>query len=986
MPHRRITWVSLFVILGVAGCADQSLPPDPRTRINYQTDIYPILAANCLGCHGASRQEGGLRLDTFAGATASRTLDRAIEPGQPDRSLVMQRITSSEPSRMPPAPAASLDAAEIALLERWIIEGAQYGAGQGHWSFVPPTRPELPAGDNAVDAFISARLASLDIAPSPQASPEVLLRRVTLDLTGLPPTAAEREDFLRDPSDAAYEAVVERLLASPAHAEHLARDWLDYSGYGDTNGVYVDDERLMWPWRDWVIDSFRQNRPLDAFVRLQLAGDLEPDATDDDVLATAYLRMHPTTSEGGTDPEEWRSLHALHRAQTVSTQLLGITAQCAQCHDHKYDPISQVDFFSLVDCFNRTADRGFVGSPEAETPTLEAHSPLARERVASLDARVADLERALVPLVDGEVAGWEARVRAEPSFASQAISTVRSERGTAYATSGDQVVASGPNPNVESFHATLVSTSATRTLRFTMGASRGPVTDLSQVTVELDEALGRRRIPIAFARDAAGSLLPQLTSGTTVSRTEIPSDAFVDVVLGERLPVGAQLRMRLDFRRGFACTPSSIRIASSPDESSVLTPAQRAALALPEGSREPSLQAAILDAFARTTENDLIRTRIAERDRLIQERAFISSAVRTRVMREDDPERETHVWVRGTYGMNGERVRCAAPRALTPRPLSFTNRRGLAEWIVSASSPTTTRVLVDHYIQFVFGRGLLATPGDWGIRGGLPSHPEMLDWLAVELRESGWDLRAMLRMFVLSRTYRQSSAERPEMAAIDPQNRLLHRAHRVRLSAEALRDQALLASGLLQTSLGGPPSFPYHPDGVYEIVNDSYGELTTYRPDRATERMHRRALYTFWRRSNLHPFMSLLDAPGRVYASARREETSTPTQALALWNEPLMVEAARELAELAQREHPFDVDAQIAFVLSRALSREATEEELSLLRGAYDDEAAELTDDDARALLNIGESDWQAAAPIELAALTSVVRAVFNTSESQTRE
>lgn len=987
MPHlRRLDLALLFFAAAAVGCSDQPSPPAPRTRINYQVDVYPILAGNCLGCHGASRQDGGLRLDTFGSATALRSAGRAIEPGFSDRSLVMQRITSPESNRMPPAPAEALDAADIAMIDRWITEGASYGPGQGHWSFVPPTRPDLPAGDNAVDAFISARLAQLDVAPSPQASPEVLLRRLTLDLTGLPPTPEAREAFLRDPSDAAYESVVDRLLESPAHAEHLARDWLDYSGYGDSNGVYVDDERLMWPWRDWVIASFRQNRPLDAFVRLQLAGDLEPDASDDDVLATAYLRMHPTTSEGGTDPEEWRSLHALHRAQTVSTQLLGITAQCAQCHDHKYDPISQVDFFSLVDCFNHTADQGFVDVPATETPTLQSHSPLARERVASLDARVAELDRVLALLVDDEVASWETRVRTEPTFAAPTITTLRSERGTVYGRSGGHVIASGPNPNVETFHATLESTTAMRTLRFTMGASRGPATDLSQVTVELEDTRGRRRVPIAFARDGDGVLRPQWMSGTTASRHEISPDSSIDVVLSESLPAGAQLHVRLDFRRGFSHTPASIRVATSGDESSVLTAAQRAALALPAAGREPSLQTGIRDAFARTTEDESIRTRAGERDRLVQERAFLFSAVRTRVMRQDDPSRETHVWIRGTYGVNGARVRCAAPRALTPRPTPFADRRGLAEWIVSASSPTTTRVLTDHYIQFVFGRGLLATPGDWGIRGGLPSHPELLDWLAVELRESGWDLRAMLRMFVLSRTYRQSSAERPDMAAIDPQNRLFHRAHRIRLSAEALRDQALFASGLLQTPLGGPPVFPYHPDGVYELVNDSYGELTTYRPDRATERMHRRALYTFWRRSNLHPFMSLLDAPGRVHASPRRDETSTPTQALALWNEPLMLEAARELAELARAEHPLDVDAQIAFVFSRALAREVTEEELELLRDAYEDEAAELTDADARALLNIGESDWQSTLPIELAALTSVVRAVFNTSESQTRE
>lgn len=984
--HRVELVSALLAACLMAGCRDESLPPPP-TRVDYVTDIYPILAANCLRCHGPENHEGGLRLDVFSGATAMRMSGRAIEPGHPDRSLLLGRVTSSESDRMPPAPAGSLAPAEIGLLEQWILEGARYGAGQGHWAFIPPQRPALPAGaDNAVDAFVSARLASVGAAPSPQAEPATLLRRVTLDLTGLPPTPDALDEFLRDPSDEAYAAVVDRLLESPAHAEHLTRDWLDYAGYGDTNGVYVDDERLMWAWRDWVIASFRQNRPFDEFLRLQLAGDLEPGATDDDVLATAFLRMHPTTSEGGTDPAEWRYLHALHRAQTVSTQLLGITAQCAQCHDHKYDPISQVDFFSLVDCFNHTADQGFIDTPDAEAPTLQAHSPLARERVALLDARIGQLDLALAPLVDEALPAWEARAAGEPTFAAPTIATVQSDRGTVYGRSGAQFIASGPNPNVESFHATLESTADTRTIRLTMGASRGPSTDLSQVTVELDEARGRRRIPIAFARDPAGSLLPHLTSGTTLSRTEIPSDSYVDVVLSERVPAGAQLQLRLDFRRGFGHTPSSIRIATSADEGSVLTGPQRAALATAAASREPSLQAGIREAFASTSESEAIRTRAIERAQQIQERALLALPARTRVMREDDRARQTHVWIRGAYGADGAQVRCAAPRALTPRPLTFTDRRGLAEWIVSASSPTTTRVLADHYVQFVFGRGLLATPGDWGIRGGLPSHPELLDWLAVELRESHWNLRAMIRSFVMSRTYRQSSVERPDMATIDPQNRLLHRAHRVRLSAEVVRDQALFASGLLQTSPGGPPSFPYHPDGVYEIVNDSYGELTTYRPDRSTERIHRRALYTFWRRSNLHPFMALLDAPGRVHASTRREETSTPTQALAMLNEPLMVEAARELAELAQSQRPADVDAQIAFVFLRALARRGSAEELALLRNAYDEERLDLTEADAHALLNIGESDWHAEEPVELAALTLVVRAVFNSSESLTRE
>lgn len=968
------------------------------TTIDYVRDIQPILGARCVACHGPdeSARAAGLRLDTFEGATAvTASGHRAIVARDPDRSELLTRVTDTGYRQMPPPPRAALTAREVALLRGWIAGGASFTR---HWSLQRPVRPAVPAGaENPVDAFVDAALAARGLTASPPAAPEVLIRRLFLDLTGLPPTPAQVDAFLADPSDGAYRHLVDQLIGSDAFAEHFTRDWLDFAGYGDTNAAYVDDERHSWPWRDWVLASFKSNRPLDGFIVRQLAGDMLPDATEDDVLATGFLRMHPTTSEGGVDVEQWRFQHSMDRAHLVGNQLLGLTVQCAQCHDHKYDPIPQVDFYSLIACFDRVADQGLVSAPEQEAPSLTTAGPLIRARQAALDAQARALRDALAaPAVAAAQSAWEATVR------STAVRWNALQRPTVRAFVGNPVALdasgraapSGPAPAVQGTTFSLQGEHTIRALRLSIGAALpdGAAPAVTEVTADLETAHRRQRVRFALAYTTTESNDAwRVIDGNNRTGVEFSSPGAV--VLVPEAPIvadGATLTVQVEERAGRRAVAGSLALEVTADEAAVLSPALAEALQHPASTRTPAQRAAIARSFAAagagSPARDAARTLSdieVETDR--------SSPVVTRVMRENAPGRRTTVMVRGVWGQRGAEVRCAVPSALRLDGLSrpVNDRLSFARWVVSAESPTTARILANRYVQRVFGRGLLPTPDDLGVRGARATHPELLDWLAVDLRESGWDLHAFIRRLVTSETYRRSSADRADLAMGDPDNTLLARAHRVRLDAEVLRDQASFASGLqVADHLGGPPVFPYHPDGIYEAINDAGGGLATYRPDRDTRSIHRRALYVFWRRATLLPSLALMDAPVRIQGIARRDETNTPTQALAIWNEPFFVESARALAGRVRAEAPARVDDQIARVIRHVLGRPARADEVAVARRAYDEELDELRGAaDARRVLEVGEAPFDASGDAASeAALTLVARAVLSSTEALSRE
>lgn len=979
MPCR---WSIVIIAIGTIGCgADvEPLRPEPEPErgrvVDYFRDIQPILSEHCWNCHGPDEagREAELRLDTFEGATATREDGtQAIVPGDPDASVLMHRVRDPEPdTRMPPGSFLLRD--QIEALEIWIRDGAAYDR---HWAYDPPTRPPVPGGaDHPVDAFLERRLASEGVEPSTPAEPATLLRRLTLDVTGLPPTPGELDDFLADPSDEAFGAAVDRLLASDRAAEHLARDWLDYAGYTDSGGLGTDRPREVWPYRDWVIDAFRRNRPFDEFIIAQLAGD----QVGDEPLGTTFLRLHPTIREGGIVDEEYKIRYAMDRATTVGTQLLGLTVQCAQCHDHRYDPIPQVDFYRLTACFNRISNPGedLDGRPTVTTP-----SPLRDELVDALRAERRELEAAGDP--SAGQAEWESSLAGEtPSWRAPDSLAARAERGATLSVEEGAVAASGESPAGEVYVLELADTEPIRALRLSLGSGRSsgePV--LSEVTAHVDSAEERRRVVFELAETADGEDAAPLVDGDGETDLRLPEQ---DLFLVPREAIDASedapLTLRLDQLAGGGRTFAQIDVAVSADPVATLPPALRAVLVTPVAERDAADATRLADAYARLHAPSDVRVnaqRIAELDRAI-DRA--SATVAIRVMRDDDPERVTHLLERGDYQRPQEVVTCGVPEILTlGEPVEIQDRAELAAWLVSDQSPTTARLLANHYFQWVFGAGLTRTPGDFGSRGEAPTHPELLDWLARELVESGWDLRHLLRLLLTSAAYRRSSHARPDLEAIDPDNRLWARGTARRLDAEVIRDQALFAGGVLVERLGGASFRPYQPPGLYQWI----GRSLVYPTDRGVERIHRRSMYTFWRRGMLVPSLELLDAPKRLGPVHQRAATNTPTQALALLNEPLMVEAARHLAARMEAEGGATLDERLAYGFRLVTSRRPRPEELEVLRVAHAEELVEAQATGGLGPLRVGESERRSPDPARHRAMTLVARVLLNLSETITR-
>jgi mono/diheme cytochrome c family protein len=789
-----ILWLSLAATL-VPGAALNA----EEAKINFGRDIRPILADNCFACHGPDihQRKAKLRLDTRSGALAElRSGGHAIVPGKPDESVLIERITDDNPSRhMPPKKSGkTLTSAQIDLLRRWIAEGATYTV---HWAFTPPMRPAMPKvkntawPKNAIDSFILARLEREGLSPSPEADRTTLIRRVTLDLTGLPPTPAEVDAFLADTSPNAYEKVVDRLLQSPRYGEHMARFWLDAARYGDTHGLHLDNYREIWPYRDWVIKAFNANKPYDRFLTEQLAGDLLPGATLDQIVATGFNRCHVTTSEGGSIEEEVYVRNVIDRVDTTGTVFLGLTIGCARCHDHKFDPIQTKEYYQLFAFFN------------------------------NLDG----------PALDGNAAR--------------------------------------PAPTV-----------------------RVP-------TAEQREELERVRQRIAVLRE-------QINKET------------------------AQMRH----------TKSSTGLA-------------------------PILaQVAVLEKQRQQIEKEIPAT-LVFKERATPRPAFILK--------------------RGEYDQRGEPVGRDTPKFLPPLPEKAPrDRLGLAQWLLAPDHPLTARVEVNRLWQQCFGTGLVKTAEDFGTQGESPSHPALLDWLAVQFREDGWDMKKMMKRIVMSATYRQSSRVTKDRLAKDPENRLLSRGPRFRLDAEMLRDQALFVSGLLVEKLGGPSVKPPQPAGLWEAVGYTGSNTKDFKPDHGHEKVHRRSIYTFWKRTAPPPQMNTFDAPSREACLVRRERTNTPLQALLLMNEEQFVEAARTLAEHALKEGGATPEARAVYMFRLTTARRPDAKELTEILAAYRDHLATYTRDvdKAKQLISVGEQKPEAKLnPSELAAWTMIANLLLNLDE-----
>jgi hypothetical protein len=739
-------------------------------RLDFNYHVKPILSDKCFACHGPDekKRDSGLRLDTEEGAFAALKSDPhryAIVRGSPNQSELVRRIFSQDPKlRMPPVNSnLLLTEAEKEVLKQWVAQGAEY---KKHWAFIPPQRPQLPTVSdegwprNPIDRFVLAKLDEKELKPSPPADKERLLRRVSFDLTGLPPSPEATDAFLRDNAPDAYAKVVDNLLASSAYGERWAGYWLDLARYGDTHGYQDDFPRLMWPWRDWVIHAFNKNLPYDQFVTWQLAGDLLPDATKEQILASGFNRNHKITHEGGVIPDEYRTEYVMDRTGTFGKAFLGVSLECARCHDHKYDPLSQKDFYSLYAFFNNVSEVG------------------------------------------------------------------------------------------------------------------------------------------------------------------------------------------LDYTRHKAeFVPSPTLAVSYADAQEVLTFINRKSL----------------------RPKDTLKVMVMN----------------------DDSLRKTFVLNRGQYDLPGNtEVKGNVPAAILPLDTAQhgKNRLGLARWLFDPRHPLTSRVMVNRLWQEVFGRGLVVTAEDFGNQGNLPTHPELLDWLAVEFRERGWDIKHMLKLMVTSAAYRQSSVTTPEGKEADPENAWLARGPRYRLNAEMIRDNVLFSSGLLSREVGGPSVKPYQPEGIWEaiVVGDKGRGETSYKQD-SGEKLYRRSLYTYWRKTIPPPSMLTFDAAMKESCEVRRVRTSTPLQALTLLNDPQVLEAARVLATRLVENGSLSPEQKIERAFRIILIRRPTQQEVTILNQGYQEELARLREapEKAKKLLQVGEyPQSEMADPISCAALMQVITILYNLDEA----
>jgi hypothetical protein len=1065
--------------------------PLPAT-VEFNRDIRPIFSDICYKCHGPdkAKRKADLRLDVEANAKAKHDDGFPIMPGSAEDSELIRRITTKDADeRMPPEDEGrQLTKRQIALLTRWIEQGAKWEA---HWSFIAPRRPELPRVQDAawprnpIDHFILARLEREGLTPSPEADRATLIRRVSLDLTGLPPTLAEVDAFLADTSPQAYERVVDRLLASPRYGERMASRWLDAARYADTSGYQSDGERSMWRWRDWVIDAYNRNLPFDQFTIEQLAGDLLPNATRDQRIATGFNRNHRGNAEGGIIPEEYAAEYVVDRVDTTATVWLGLTMGCARCHDHKYDPVTQREFYQVFAFFNNVPEKGRAIKIGNSPPVLTAPTAAQEQALAKLDQQLSAAEkrlRELEPQIAGAQAAWESSLVAAPALRWTVTEGLRAR----YELGGDLASTAGPNPpaRFEEGEPSFASAAAFDGRRFIDCGDVGDFGFFDKFTLAawIQPADTQRGAIIsrmveqpadsAFASDSegysvhvkAGHVQVHLTKRwlDDALRVETESTLAPDqwhhvavVYDGSRLATGVQifidgepqkLRVLLDQLNQTFQTKQPLRIgagggpanhfrglirdvrvygrAVSAEEIGIIATAEDVAqlAALPAGRRSARQAAKLRACFLADHAPAVMRDAQMQLAEVREERAKLAETLPTVMVMEELPEpRETFVLKRGEYDKRGERVSPGVPASLPPLPPDAArNRLGFAQWLVNPANPLTARVAVNQLWQMLFGTGLVKTAEDFGSQGEPPSHPELLDWLATEFMagETPWDQKRMLKTIVMSATYRQSSARsqvrssafrrpsEPASAEVqatsdtpdapakagttnsgtpgdrDPDNRLLSHAPRVRLSAEMIRDQALAVSGLLVGEIGGPSVKPYQPKGLWKELSG-----TDYEPDHG-DKLWRRSLYTFWKRTSPQPTMTTFDAAGREMCSVRSTRTSTPLQALALMNDVTFVEAARCLAQRVMREGRAPEE-RMRLAFRCVLIRAPKPAELQILLGDWQEHLARFRSEPAaaEALVSAGEAPRDTQLPVdELAAYTALAGLILNLDEAITRQ
>jgi len=1021
-------------------------------KLDFNRDIRPILSDNCFLCHGpaASTRAAELRLDKREPAIAAN----AIKPGNPSESDLVDRIFSDDPDSIMPPPDSNkkLTSQQKEILKRWIKEGAEY---QQHWSFVSPERqPEA----KSIDQFVAKKLSTVPLNGTPPAQPETLIRRVTFDLNGIPPTPAEVQQFKNDIAgrgiDAAYQTLVDRLLARNAYGERMALAWLDAARYGDSSVMHADGPRDMWPWRDWVINAYNTNMPFDQFTIEQLAGDLLPNATVEQKIASGFNRNHATSDEGGAFAEELRVEYVVDRVKTTSTVWLGLTMECSQCHDHKYDPISQEEYYQFFAYFNNTTDPGMQTRNGNQSPTVRVIPTELRTQLDSLQLSIEAAKKKLAERKDA----------AEPEFltwvdqASQKVGVkIKNAEPTGLTqwypldeTTGNKLTnsVSGAIANKEKGKWQNADRSGTKALD--LNGKTQFISNEKTIEIKNDQpfsfaawiktdgkssgaVFSRMDVPQAYrgydmwvqGRSIGTHVVNTWPSNAlkAVSVDQLKINTWQHVIItydgsqkakGVKIHIDGKLSdnaVEADTLDGATETTAAFKIGSRSqganwrggvDDIRIYDRALSTKeinsfpgnpiehiLSIPPNERQAAQINALKQHFFSTVDQDsmTIASQLAEANS--KQQALNAKPLTTMVMQDNpaDKMRTTYILERGQYDSPQEEkpVNAGVPAALPPLPeLAPTNRLGLAQWLTQPEHPLTARVAVNRYWMMLFGQGLVRTPGDFGAQGMPPTHPELLDWLAVEFVESGWDVKHLLKLMVTSGTYRQSSRRSSLQQQQDPENLLLSYSPRFRLQGEFIRDQALFVSGLLTDQTGGASVKPYQPPNIWNEVSLNGG--LRYRQDKG-KNLYRKSMYTYWKRSAPMPNMMIFDSPSREKCVIQRARTNTPLQALVTLNDPQFVEAARKLAERILTESA-ETSTRIDSAYQLCTSRKANSREHVVIKNLLEDERRRFTEspENAKQFLAVGESPKSASiSEIDLAAWSVICQMILNLDETLTR-
>ena len=1015
-------------------------------KVKYNRDIRPILSDKCFHCHGqdASKRKGDLRLDIRdAAIKPSKAGDRAIIPGDPDKSELIKRVElrHDDEDAMPPEKSGKpMTSEENKLLRQWIAEGAEY---EGHWAFTP-LKPHdgTVKGENdkpitgpaAIDHFINKRLTKEGLSMSPEASPETLVRRVALDLTGLPPTPEMVEKYASHPSSKSYEALVDELLATPAYGEHMARQWLDFARYADSNGFQTDSSRQMWPWRDWVIKAYNDNKPFDQFTVEQIAGDLLPNAKREQIIATGFNRNHRINGEGGIIAEEWRIENIMDRVETTSFTWLGVTMNCCRCHDHKYDPFTMKDFYSLFAFFNNVPESGTImgksnrsggnSDPVIDVPDADDDRQIAliKKKIDAAQAKVTEAELQLPNLV----ASWEAEMESPETEKKEVwdalqITDVKSEgKATPRKLPDGSWIIGGRNPDFDTYTVTAPLKEGKLT-----AVMLDALPDPSQPNQSLGRAFngnfvltgieaqitapGTKPVKVNFTRAEASYsqkgydvklLLDKdpktgwaIDGNDPQKRVERKAMFVADKAI--TIPAQATLTVKLVHQSKFSGhNMGRFKLATSDDDPALVSldgrggppSAVLAIMKTPTERRTPA-QRTELEKYYRSTVDSPLRDADYALSAAKSELEKLERTLPNVMVMQEGPVRDAFILKRGEYDKPTDKVSMTTPAVLPPMPKDAPNNRlGLAKWLVSPSNPLTARVWINRTWERFFGYGISRTAENLGSQSEYPVHPELLDWLASEFMRTGWDMKKMQKTIVMSAAYRQSSKVTPALLEKDPDNRLLARGPRFRLSGEVVRDQALAVSGLLVNKVGGPSVKPYMPEGVWDETS-KYGDLRGYKAD-SGEGLYRRSFYTIWKRTAAPPTMLLFDAPTREVCTVKRSRTNTPLQALSLLNEVTFVEAARAFGQKMIQEGGTTPEQRITWAFKRAFARTPSADEIAVLSKGLSNKIAKFKADpeSARQFLATGlfKADDKIN-PAELAAYGITASVILNMNEMVTR-